>query len=268
MAKYTRFINNEQWKLLKTLLPEPRKSPKGGRPPADNREVLEGILWILRTGARWQDLPEQYPSPSTCWRRLRLWEEQGVWLDVWRKFLSMLDEKGLLDWEEAFIDGSFAPAKKGALASGKPKKGKGTKWMVVVDGQGIPLGSTLASASPSEFKLAEETLETVKVPRAGRGRPKKRPLRLIADRGYDSDPLRKRLKVFKIDLIVPHRKNRKRPKTQDGRKLRRYRKRWIVERTFAWLGNYRRLLVRHERRIDMYRAFFHLACIMIVLNRF
>ena len=100
--------------------------------------------------------------------------------------------------------------------------------MVVVDGQGIPLGSTLASASPSEFKLAEETLETVKVPRAGRGRPKKRPLRLIADRGYDSDPLRKRLKVFKIDLIVPHRKNRKRPKTQDGRKLRRYRKRWIV----------------------------------------
>ena len=59
MAKYTRFINDEQWKLLKTLLPEPRKSPKGGRPPADNREVLEGILWILRTGARWQDLPEQ-----------------------------------------------------------------------------------------------------------------------------------------------------------------------------------------------------------------
>jgi transposase len=140
--------------------------------------------------------------------------------------------------------------------------------MVVVDGQGIPLGSTLASASPSEFKLAEETLETVKVPRNGRGRPKKRPLRLIADKGYDSDPLRKRLKAFKIDLIVPHRRNRKRPKLQDGRKLRRYRKRWKIERTFAWLGNYRRLLVRHERQIEMYRAFFHLACIMIVLNRF
>jgi len=108
----------------------------------------------------------------------------------------------------------------------------------------------------------------VKVPRNGRGRPKKRPLRLIADKAYDSDPLRKRLKTFKIDLIVPHRKNRKKPKVQDGRKLRRYRKRWKVERTFAWLGNYRRLLVRHERRIDMYRAFFHLACIMIVLNRF
>jgi hypothetical protein len=78
MAEYTRFINDAQWELLKSLLPEPRKYPKGGRPPADNREALEGILWILRTGARWQDLPERYPSASTCWQRLLLWEEQGV----------------------------------------------------------------------------------------------------------------------------------------------------------------------------------------------
>jgi transposase len=140
--------------------------------------------------------------------------------------------------------------------------------MVVVDGQGIPLGSTLTSASPAEVTLAEETLNRVSVPRKGRGRPKQRPQRLIADRAYDSDPLRKRLKTIKIDLIVPHRKNRKKPKTQDGRKLRRYRKRWKVERTIAWLGNFRRLIVRHERHIRMYRAFFHLACIMIVLNRF
>jgi len=113
-----------------------------------------------------------------------------------------------------------------------------------------------------------KTLETVKVPRNGRGRPKKSPLRSIADKGYDSDPLRKLIRVLKIDLIVPHRSNRKRPKTQDARKLRRYRKRWIIVRTFAWLGNYRRLLVRYERRVEIYRAFFHLACIMIVLNRF
>jgi transposase len=140
--------------------------------------------------------------------------------------------------------------------------------MVVVDGQGIPIGSTLASASPAEVTLAEETLETVNVPRKGRGRPKKRPLRLIADKGYDSDPLRKRLKVFKIDLIVPHRKNRKKAKVQDGRKLKRYRKRWKIERTFSWFNNFRRLVVRYERLIETYRGFFHLACIMIVLNRF
>ena len=140
--------------------------------------------------------------------------------------------------------------------------------MVVVDGQGVPIGSTLASASPSEVTLAEETLETIKVPRKGRGRPKKRPQRLIGDKGYDSDPLRKRLKTFKIDLIVPHRKNRTKAKVQDGRKLRRYRKRWKIERTFSWFNNFRRLVVRYERLLTTYRGFFHLACIMIVLNRF
>ena len=77
--------------------------------------------------------------------------------------------------------------KKGGACVGKTKKGKGTKWMVVVDGEGIPLGSTLTSASPAEVTLAESTLEAIKVPRRGRGRPKKRPKRLIADRGYDSE---------------------------------------------------------------------------------
>ena len=124
MAKYKRFINDDQWKLLEPLLPKARRSRKGGRPAIDNRQVLEGILWVLRTGARWQDLPDRYPSASTCWRRLRLWEEHGVWLDVWRKFLSMLDEKGALDWQEAFIDGSFAPAKKGGPLLGLPKGAK------------------------------------------------------------------------------------------------------------------------------------------------
>jgi transposase len=124
MAKYKRFINDEQWKLLEPLLPKVRRSRKGGRPAIDNRKVLEGILWVLRTGARWQDLPERYPSASTCWRRLRLWEEHGIWLDVWRKFLSMLDEKGALDWQEAFIDGSFAPAKKGGPLLGLPNGAK------------------------------------------------------------------------------------------------------------------------------------------------
>lgn len=124
MADRQRFLNDEQWKEIEPLLPNAKSNPKGGRPPAPNREVLEGILWILRTGARWCDLPSRYPSPSTCWRRLKLWEEHGVWLDIWRTFLAQLDAAGALDWEEAFIDGSFAPAKKGARASGKPKRAK------------------------------------------------------------------------------------------------------------------------------------------------
>lgn len=90
---------------------------------------------------------------------------------------------------------------------------------------------------------------------------------MIADRGYDSDPLREKLAQQGIELIAPHRINRSKPRTQDGRALRRYRRRWIVERTIAWLGNYRRLTTRWDRSLTIYQAFFHIACFMIVLRR-
>lgn len=113
-------LTEEQWQKIEPLLPKPKKSRKGGRPPADNRACLEGILWVLRSGARWQDLPKEYPSASTCWRRLQAWEERGLWLKIWRTFLGELDAQGQLDWSETFADGSFAPAKKGGPASARP----------------------------------------------------------------------------------------------------------------------------------------------------
>ena len=113
----------------------------------------------------------------------------------------------------------------------------------------------------------EKTLARVAVPRRGRGRPKSKPRRLIYDKACDSDPLRRRLKRRGIDLICPHKCNRVRKPTQDGRKLRRYKRRWKVERTIAWLGNFRRLVVRWDRDILIYRAFFHVACLMIVVRK-
>jgi transposase len=159
----------------------------------------------------------------------------------------------------------YAREKGGGLI-GKTKRGKGTKCMVVVDGEGVPLGTSIHSASPAEVKLVEQTLTTIKVPRAGSGRPKERPARLIGDKAYDSDPLRERLGNRGIELIAPHRANRRRPKTQDGRALRRYRRRWKVERTFAWLQNFRRLVTRYERHPLMFKAFLHLACALITLR--
>lgn len=125
----------------------------------------------------------------------------------------------------------------------------------------------LESASPAEVKLLEKTLETVAVPRPGRGRPRKNPERLILDKAYDSDPLRARLAKRGIEMICPHKSNRVKPPTQDGRKLRRYRRRWKIERLIAWLGNFRRLVVRYERNIRVYQAFCHVACLLIVLRQ-
>jgi transposase len=90
---------------------------------------------------------------------------------------------------------------------------------------------------------------------------------VIVDKAFDSDPLRNRLQHRGIELVCPHKRNRVRPATQDGRALRRYRHRWIIERTIAWLGNFRRLVVRYDRSLKIYQAFFHIACFMIVLRR-
>jgi transposase len=140
--------------------------------------------------------------------------------------------------------------------------------MVVVDGAGTPLGAYLEAASPSEVTLLEKTLDTVAVGRRGKpGRPRKRPDRLVADRGYDSNRLRAALVRRGIEPIIPARRNNRRATHQDGRKLRRYRHRWIVERTFAWLGHFRRLVVRYERLVVTYSGLFHLACAMLTLKR-
>jgi transposase len=115
-------LTDEQWSKLEPLLPEPKASPKGGAKPTANRPVVEGLLWILINGARWKALPKGYPSASTCWRRLRDWEEEDVWIRAWHTYLDNLNAAQRLDWEEIFADGSFAPAKKGATESERPRK--------------------------------------------------------------------------------------------------------------------------------------------------
>ncbi|MFI4876278.1 MAG: transposase [Blastopirellula sp. JB062] len=113
-------LTDEQWEMAKPFIPEIPATRHGGRPRADDRACFEGILWVLRSGARWKDLPDRYPSPSTCWRRLAEWEEAGVFVDMWHAFIDELDEQGRINWDEIFMDGSFAPAKKGATTWVKP----------------------------------------------------------------------------------------------------------------------------------------------------
>ena len=143
---------------------------------------------------------------------------------------------------------------------GKTKRGKGTKIMVLTDGRGLPLGIDTASASPHEVTLIEPLLEK----RVLRGKPR----RLIYDLAADSDPLRKRLWRRGIDLICPHRKNRTKVVTQDGRKLRRYRRRWKVERSISWLQNFRRLVTRYEYHAHLFHGFAQLACLIVTLKQF
>ena len=152
------------------------------------------------------------------------------------------------------------PRKKRGADVGKTKRGKGTKILLMVDGRGLPISAFVESAQTAEVHTVE-TLVDVQV-----GGP--RPQRLIYDKAADADWLRERLAERGIELICPHRSNRKRPSRQDGRALRRYRHRWIVERTISWLFHSRRLLVRHEYYPHLFQGFVTLACLLIVLNRF
>ena len=142
---------------------------------------------------------------------------------------------------------------------GKTKRGKGTKLMAVADRAGLPIAVCTASASPHEVTLVDAVINARFVEPV--------PQRLIGDKAYDSDPLDARLAAQGIAMIAPHRKNRKKPKTQDGRVLRRYKRRWKIERLFAWLGNFRRLVVRYERYVENYTGFVHLGCILILLRQ-
>ena len=149
---------------------------------------------------------------------------------------------------------------KGGCAVGKTKRGKGTKLMVIADAAGLPLAVHAASASPHEVTLVEATLaQTLTL-----GRPR----RLIGDRAYDSDPLDQRLAAQGIEMIAPHRSNRSKPPTQDARVLRRYSRRWKIERLFAWLNKYKRVLVRWDRFVEHFLGFVHLACAMILMRRY
>jgi len=141
---------------------------------------------------------------------------------------------------------------------GATKRGKGSKIMAIADASGLLIAANVTSATPHEVGLVQQTLAS--------GFLERRPERLIGDRAYDSDKLDAELKEQGIEMIAPHRRNRKRPATQDGRALRRYKRRWKIERLFAWLQNFRRLLVRQERKVENFLGFVHLAAIKLYLR--
>ena len=133
--------------------------------------------------------------------------------------------------------------------------------MAIADASGLPVAAHVESASPHEVKLVEDTIDSSFTQYA--------PDKLIGDKAYDSDPLDDRLLEDRgVEMIAPHRKGRKKPNTQDGRKLRRYRRRWKVERLFAWLQNFRRLIVRYEYHVENFLSMVHLGCIKILLRFF
>lgn len=255
MLKLTR----QQLDWLIERIPESPRSPEGGRPAADKRKIIRGIFWMLDNGAKWKDLPRQFGSKSTVHRWFQKWTREGLFERLMRDAGRCVEEGDGYRVYECFIDGTFSKARGGGDGIGCTKVGKGVKIMVMVDARGLPLSVTTSSAQPHESQLVQAMFDFML--------SDENPERLIGDMAYDSDPLADKLAEQGIELIAPHRSNR-RPenKTQDGRPLRRYKRRWIVERTISWLQNYRRLCIRWEKSTALFSGFLHLASTCILLN--
>jgi transposase len=254
-------LSDEQWERIRKHFPE-ENIPAGrrGRKPIPTRRVLEAVLWILNTGAQWHMLPQSYPNYKTVHRRFQQWCRTEVLRDVLTDLANTLREQAETDEEECFVDAMFSSAKGGGEEIGPTRRGKGVKIMGIVDRHGLPLAVSTHAANHHEVTLVQLSFDFYMI--------EAKPENLIGDRAYDSDKLDDELQKDGIRMIAPHKSNRKKTRTQGGRRLRRYERRWLVERFFAWLRWHRRLLVRWEFYSINFLGFVQLACIIILLRQF
>ncbi len=254
-------LSDEQWDLIRKHFPEEHISDdRPGRKPIPAPKVLEAVLWILNTGVQWHMLPQYYPNYKMVNRRFQQWYENEVIRAALTNLANTLRQQGAIDESDSYIDATFASAKGGGDEIGPTKRGKGVKIMAIVDRHGLPLAVTTHAANHHEVTLVQLTFDFYMI--------EAKPDNLIGDRAYDSDKLDAELRTEGVEMISPHRSNRIKKKTQDGRRLRRYEQRWIVERFFACMQWQRRLLVRWEYYSTNFLGFVQLAALCILLKQF
>jgi len=254
-------IPDNYWDRIKQHFPE-EDIPEGraGRKPVPARQILDAVLWLLKTGSQWSMLPQSYPNYKTVHRRFQQWCKRKILRDVLTGLAKDLEKQRKMDPSECYIDATFVNGRGGGLEIGKTKCGKGIKIMAIVDRHGLPMSLSTHAANHHEVKLVQLSFDFYML--------ENKPKVLIGDGAYDSDQLDEELRENEIEMVAPHRKNRKKLKTQDGRIFRRYKRRWIVERFFAWMKNKRRLLSRWELYPENFLGFVQISAAFLLLKRF
>ncbi|MHA6797408.1 IS5 family transposase (plasmid) [Pseudonocardia bannensis] len=252
------------WERVEPLLPRrERRFRYPGRKPIDDRKALCGILFVLHTGLPWEFLPQElgFGSGMTCWRRLRDWHRAGVWQRLHEVLLAELQGADRLDWSRAAVDRTRAGAKGGRKTGPSPvdRARTGSKHHVIVDGGGVPLAVALTGGNRHDVTQLLPLLEAVPPVRGRRGRPRRRPEKLYADRAYDFDTYRRRVRAKGVRPCIARRG------VAHGSGLGVHR--WVVEQTIALLHWFRRLRIRWEVRDDIHEAFLSLACSIICWRR-
>ncbi|WP_231871424.1 IS5 family transposase [Planctomyces sp. SH-PL62] len=262
-------LKDEEFALIADLLP-PVGRP-GGR-WNDHRTTLDGVLWILHTGAQWRELPERYGKWKSVYDRFNRWARDGTIDRILERLHLELDASGRIDFDLWCIDGTSIRAGRAAAgaggkrgtaepadhALGRSRGGFGTKLHLVVDSGGVPLSAVVTAGRAHESRSLEPALEAVRIKRPGRGRPRRRPRRLAGDKGYSYRRIRRYLRRRGIKAVIPTRKDQRRSPTFDAEA---YRRRNIVERCILWMKENRRLATRFEKLAVNFLAMVKLAMI-------
>lgn len=215
-----RRLSSEALDWLCENIPDAPVSPKGGRPAANKRKVLEGIFWVLDNGAKWKDLPREFGSKSTVHRWFRNWVEDAVFDKLMARAGKLVELREGFKVYECYVDGTFAKAKGGGDGIGCTRAGKGVKIMIMVDAKGLPVAAYSTTASRHESHLVQELFEFMVSDEL--------PERLIGDKAYDDDKLDVKMEQLGVDMIAPNRSNRS--QTQDKRKRHAQRRSALLAR--------------------------------------
>lgn len=264
-------LSDSFWLRIKPLLPKPksrlrgrghRRKNVGGRPPAEARKVMAGILYVLRTGCQWNASPQEYGSGKTLHRYFQLWTRKHVFKRMWRAGLEEYDELRGLNWKWQAVDGAITKAPLGGQSTGAnptDRAKRGVKRSLLVEARGIPLAIKVGPASRHDVRMLQATLDGVVIERPKSDEQQKQ--NLCLDKAYAGEPTHQVGEIRGYEVHVPDKANAKKKRRRKGG--RRKARRWVVEVTHSWLNRFRRLLVRWEKKEANYLSLLYFACAII-----
>jgi putative transposase len=263
-------LSDSFWERIKALIPKPKSRWRGrgkyrkhigGRPGAEPRQVMAGILYVLRTGGQWNAVPREYGSGKTLHRYFQRWTRARLFKKLWKSGLEEYAEVRGIDWKWQAADGATTKSPLGGQATGAnpTDRGKGgTKRSLLVEAKGVPIAIEVGPAQRHDVKLLAVTLGAVVVKRPD---PNEQTQNLCLDKAYAGAPAQQIAQEQGYEVHVPDKANAKKKRKRKGG--RRKARRWVVEVTHSWLNRFRRVLIRWEKKKSNYLSMLYFACAII-----
>lgn len=258
-------VPDDLWADIVVILEALYPPAPTGRPRNDLRQAVDGIIFRMRTGCQWNQLPERFGSDTTVHNWFQTWNEDGVWEQVWAMMIGDCDELGAVDWRWQSVDGCMNKARFGgqdAIGKNPTDRAKpGVKKSLAVEANGGPTGVVIAGANRPDMRLLEATIDAIVVDRPPTDIYEQN---LCLDKGYDYKSCREQAEAAGY---VHHIRRIGEEKLDTHGRKRRPARRWVVERTLAWIQKCRGILIRYDKKDANYLGLIQLACALLWYRR-